>query len=104
MTGAAPDGPGGHLEAGISLHGACLCRAVVFRVAAPVRPVVACHCTQCRKASGHYWAAAAVPTGGLRLIQDDGLAWFRSSATARRGFCKRAMRRRTVAACHDEAG
>jgi hypothetical protein len=67
--------------------GSCLCGAVAFEIHGPMRPVLACHCTQCRKTSGHYWAATEVATPDLKIIRDDGLKWYRSSASARRGFC-----------------
>ena len=38
------------------LHGSCLCGQVQFH-ATPDRHVIACHCSQCRKQSGHFWAA-----------------------------------------------
>ncbi len=69
-------------------HGACLCGAVAFEAEGPLRPVIACHCTQCRRTSGHYWAVTSVPHDHVRLTRDDGLAWFRSSPEARRGFCR----------------
>ncbi len=69
------------------LHGSCQCGAVEFEVSGPLRDVIACHCTQCRKVSGHCWAASTAPIAAFRMIRDDGLRWFRSSATARRGFC-----------------
>lgn len=70
------------------MRGSCLCGDVVFEVTPPLRDVVACHCGQCRKTSGHYWAATSVPHDRFRLIEDRGLAWFRSSDQATRGFCK----------------
>lgn len=69
------------------MRGSCLCGSVAFEVEEPLRAVIACHCSQCRKTSGHFWAATAVPLDRFRLLQDDGLRWFQSSATARRGFC-----------------
>jgi hypothetical protein len=71
------------------MRGSCLCRDVVFEVEPPLRDVVACHCRQCRKTSGHYWAASSVPLDRFRLIEDRGLRWFRSSPGAQRGFCGR---------------
>lgn len=71
------------------IEGSCLCGAVAFQADGPANPPIACHCTQCRKISGHYWAAAQVPRAGLRMIRDEGLAWFQSSETARRAFCSR---------------
>jgi len=70
------------------MQGSCLCGAVVFQVTPPLRNVVACHCTQCRKVSGHFWAASSVPMSGFTVTEDRGLAWFRSSASALRGFCR----------------
>ena len=67
--------------------GHCLCGVVRFRTHGPLREVVACHCSQCRKWSGHYWAATSVPHDRFRLVAAKGLRWFRSSPTAKRGFC-----------------
>ena len=68
-------------------QGSCLCGAVAFEVNGDVRPVMFCHCSQCRKTSGHFWAATQVPTDQMTLTNDAGLTWFRSSDHARRGFC-----------------
>jgi len=67
--------------------GSCECGAVRFSVTGPMRAVVACHCSQCRKTSGHYWAATSVERQALVITRGDGLKWFRSSDRARRGFC-----------------
>ena len=51
--------------------GGCLCGAVRYRVDGPLDPVVACHCTQCRRSTGHHAAA----TGARRedvTIDGDG--------------------------------
>ena len=69
------------------VRGSCLCGAVAFEMEPPLRPVIACHCTQCRKTSGHYWATTSVPLEQFRLVADGGLRWFRSSEGAERGFC-----------------
>lgn len=69
------------------IHGSCLCGAVTFRADPPLRPIVACHCTQCRKTSGHFWAATSVPLDHFHLIRADSLRWFQSSSKAQRGFC-----------------
>ncbi len=68
--------------------GGCLCGAVKYRVHGPLRPVIACHCEQCRRTSGHYVAATAARNEDFALIEDRGLEWYRSSARARRGFCR----------------
>lgn len=73
----------------MSQTGSCLCGAVTFETSAALRPVVACHCSQCRKTSGHYWAATQVPNEALTITKDAGLTWFQSSDWAERGFCNR---------------
>ncbi len=68
--------------------GSCLCAGVRYTVKSVLRPIVACHCTQCRKTSGHYVAATQC---AMRDIQIDAetLVWFASSEVAERGFCGR---------------
>ena len=65
--------------------GGCLCGAVTYRVNGPLMPVIACHCGQCRKTSGNYVAATSAQR---ELVEIRGTPkWYRSSETARRGFC-----------------
>ena len=68
--------------------GSCLCGAVRYEVAGPLRDVTLCHCAMCRKTHGHIGAYTAVPKDALRLIEPRGLKWYRSSDIARRGFCR----------------
>lgn len=65
--------------------GSCLCRQVSYRIEGVLRQVMACHCSQCRKTSGHYVAATQTDTKRLRITGN--VTWYRSSAHARRGFC-----------------
>lgn len=67
--------------------GSCLCGAVKFEVAGELRPPDACHCSMCRKQSGHVWASTDVPRSALTIHGADRLTWFRSSEKVRRGFC-----------------
>lgn len=67
--------------------GACLCGAVRFRTRGPVREVVFCHCSQCRRQTGLYYAATDVPRDHIQLTGEDMLGWYRSSEGAQRGFC-----------------
>ncbi len=68
-------------------EGGCLCGAVRFRHDGPLRQVIACHCTQCRRTSGHYVAATRGERARLSLARDDGLRWYESSPGVYRGFC-----------------
>ena len=65
--------------------GSCLCGAVAFTVEGQLRPVVACHCQQCRKASGHHVAATSAARDDVKIAGE--VKWFQSSEIARRGFC-----------------
>lgn len=65
--------------------GSCLCGEIHYTTTGPLRPVIACHCKQCRKTSGHHVAATSVARDAIEIIGD--VTWFVSSPTARRGFC-----------------
>ena len=69
------------------LKGSCLCGAVSFELTGELRSPFACHCTQCRKTSGHYASFTNVRRDKLTFARDDGLEWYQSSDHARRGFC-----------------
>ena len=77
------------MTAAESASGGCLCGAVRYTVVGPLRDVVACHCSQCRRSSGHFVAATGAPSDRVTLARADSLVWFVSSAHAERGFCGR---------------
>jgi hypothetical protein len=68
-------------------NGSCLCGAVSFAASGPLRGVVYCHCSQCRKQSGHYYAATNVADADLRIEGAEKITWYEASASAKRGFC-----------------
>ena len=65
--------------------GSCLCGQITYAVDGDLRPVVACHCQQCRKTSGHHVAATSCARDAIKIEGE--VTWYQSSATARRGFC-----------------
>lgn len=69
--------------------GACLCGGVRYAVDGPLRSVVLCHCTQCRRSTGHFMAATAAWHRDFRLLSEESLRWYASSDGAQRGFCAR---------------
>ncbi len=69
--------------------GGCLCGGVHFEIQGSLRPVLACHCSQCRKTSGHFWAATEVYQDQIDIGDTGTLRWYRSSEFAERGFCNR---------------
>jgi hypothetical protein len=67
--------------------GSCLCGAVRFEVAGDLPAPDACHCSQCRKTSGHVWASTDVLKSAVTIHGEDSVRWFQSSEKVRRGFC-----------------
>lgn len=68
--------------------GGCLCGGVKYRIRGALRGVIACHCTQCRKTSGHHVAMTSAPSANLSLVSSRTLSWYKSSDIAERGFCR----------------
>lgn len=68
-------------------RGSCLCGAVTFAVAGDLPAPTACHCSKCRKHTGHYEAGTDMPRAALSLSGADRLTWYQSSENVRRGFC-----------------
>lgn len=66
--------------------GSCLCGAVKFEVTCALPAPSACHCTQCRKHSGHFEASTDLPRNAVTIHGGDNLTWFLTE-NVRRGFC-----------------
>jgi hypothetical protein len=74
----------------VRASGGCLCGAVRYEVVGPLRDVLTCRCVECRRWSGHVFAATAARREHLALSKSRGLRWIaspRSESAARRGFC-----------------
>jgi len=69
--------------------GSCLCGGVRFEVTCELPAPDACHCVQCRKHSGHYFASTNVPRSAIVIRGQENVAWYQSSAKVRRGFCSK---------------
>lgn len=67
------------------LKGSCLCGKITFTADGTARDPAACHCSQCRKQSGHYWASVNVPMSGFHM--KGAARWYEASENAKRGFC-----------------
>ncbi|MEK1890193.1 MAG: GFA family protein [Phyllobacterium sp.] len=68
--------------------GSCLCGRVRFEARGELRGVVYCHCSQCRKQSGHFYAATNVQDDAISISGEENVTWYEASDFARRGFCK----------------
>ena len=67
--------------------GRCECGGVRYRVTGPLRPVVNCHCSRCRRITGHFMAATGCADEHLQLEVDATLRWYEPAAGVFYGFC-----------------
>jgi hypothetical protein len=67
--------------------GSCLCGAGTFEVEGDLPSPDGCHCSKCRKHSGHFFVSTDVPRSSVTVHGGNNVSWFQSSAKARRGFC-----------------
>jgi len=70
--------------------GGCLCGAVRFEIRGPIRNIVYCHCSQCRKAQGSAFATnGIVESTHFHLISgQDMLTAYESTPGQFKYFCK----------------
>lgn len=68
--------------------GGCQCGAIRYRATGEIGFPHVCHCRMCQKAAGNYF----LPFGGVMhenfTLTRGEPAWFQSSDTVRRGFCR----------------
>lgn len=67
-------------------HAQCLCGAIHITVTGDLPAPNACHCSMCRRQSGHHWASTEVKKNDITITGDVG--WYQASPRVRRGFCK----------------
>ena len=73
----------------LSLKASCLCGGIQLRTQGYHRNVQNCHCIQCMKTHGHHAAYTNVEEQNVKFLKKRTLKWFRSSKTAKRGFCNK---------------
>src|ERR1700683_1428073 len=66
-------------EQRVTSRGGCLCGGVRYSVRGSLRDVVACHCLQCRRTSGHFVAATGAEASRVTLDEDATLVWYGSA-------------------------
>lgn len=68
-------------------QGGCLCGAVRITVRGQLGSVGYCHCTQCRRQTGHFYATTDAAVDELDITGSESISLYRSSPEAERGFC-----------------
>lgn len=71
------------------LEGQCHCGGVRVSVPGDAYGVLACHCDDCRRLHGNFFALLSAPTNAVQWSGDLQPQWYDSSAQARRSFCPR---------------
>lgn len=71
------------------LEGSCLCGSVSFVIESALekQPEV-CHCSMCRKQTGHCYAGVNVRTREMKITGSENVSWYQSSKDVKRGFCR----------------
>jgi len=67
--------------------GGCHCGRVRYRARHVGKEVTECHCSQCRKQSGHRYASTGTRASDIEIEGEANLTWYRASPAAERGFC-----------------
>lgn len=71
-----------------TFKGSCLCGGVTYEFEGSPDGVICCHCSQCRKQTGHHFATIEAARDKLHMTSNTTLEWYQASPVARRGFCK----------------
>lgn len=68
-------------------QGRCLCGTVTVAVEGELASPTFCHCSQCRRQTGLYYATTAAPLAQVSFTGDAVIGRYRASEDAERGFC-----------------
>jgi hypothetical protein len=66
-------------------RGQCMCGAVTYTVRGQLRDVWNCHCSRCRRWTGHHMAASRAITADVAMAGE--VTWFQPGPGAEYGFC-----------------
>jgi hypothetical protein len=66
--------------------GGCLCGAIRYTVFGPLREVVVCHCSRCRRQHGHIAAYTEAAMDDVAISEGGALTWYVADGR-QRGFC-----------------
>lgn len=73
---------------GAELAGSCHCGRVRVHMPGSSVGVVACHCADCQKLHGNFFALLSAERADVRWEGEENVQWYRSSTANERGFCK----------------
>ena len=73
-----------------AIQGTCLCGTVRYEIGGPLRMMINCHCSMCRKHHGSLYATfVGAPLMTFRWhAGESNIGYYRSSENAMRSFCR----------------
>ena len=71
----------------MAISGRCECGGVRYRIEGEVRDVFDCHCSRCRRFTGHHMAATSASVADVDIDDDGSLRWHAPDPTVEYGFC-----------------
>lgn len=70
------------------LVGGCHCGRVRVHMPGDSAGVIACHCADCQKLHGNFFALLVAERAAVRWEGEEHIQWYRSSPANERGFCR----------------
>ena len=70
----------------MTYQGQCLCEEIRYKVDGPLRDIVNCHCSRCRRSTGHFMAATNAKRDDVH-IEGATLTWYNPTEDVQYGFC-----------------
>lgn len=71
----------------MTLSGKCLCESITYEITGEPRGIINCHCSRCRRSTGHFMAATAAKVDDVE-ISGDTLKWYDATDQVQYGFCR----------------
>lgn len=72
----------------IKTNGSCYCGKINFNMWDVEPTYSVCHCSECRKWTGSFYACFWVRDGNYKINGTQNITWHSQSPKAERGFCK----------------
>ncbi len=70
-----------------ALVGSCHCERVRVRMPVASAGIIACHCADCQKLHGNFFALLAAERSAVHWEGEEYIRWYKSSPENERGFC-----------------
>ena len=70
----------------MALSGQCMCEEIQYTIDGEARDIINCHCSRCRRSTGHFMAATQVKVDQI-TISGDSLQWYEPIEGTFYGFC-----------------